>query len=164
MHIYGVHIRLSVQCATQIKLQSYAALATQLGFSQFCLVIVLESQQNKRPTKCEIFCSDSLWNKRWTVSEGSPCNFARRPEISHFLLCLALHCSTWSATVLFDQLPAGNKYKYKYKYKSPGIHHDHPPPKGWNQEQKVDCKNINKQKYKCMFRYLQKHIRCMLKI
>ena len=53
MQVHGVHIRLSVQCTTKIKLQSYAALATQLGFSQFCLVIVLESQQNKSSTKCE---------------------------------------------------------------------------------------------------------------
>ena len=38
---------LSVQFATEIKLQSYAALASQLGFSQFCLVIVFESQPSK---------------------------------------------------------------------------------------------------------------------
>ena len=47
MQVHSMHIRLSVKCATKIKLQSYAALATQLGFSQFCLVIVLESQQGK---------------------------------------------------------------------------------------------------------------------
>ena len=51
MQVHIVHLRYSVRRPTQIKLQSYAALATRLGFSQFCLVIVFESQQSKSSTK-----------------------------------------------------------------------------------------------------------------
>ena len=76
LHMMSYILRWSVQCATQIKVQSYAAPCHSITriFSQFCLVIVFESRKQNRSAEWERllfpqppFCSDYVWNKCWTV-------------------------------------------------------------------------------------------------